>query len=190
MKFSILPVSLLLLCTPLTLVRADLRDWGAEANGLKMRISPDDTGDSGSTTPAFRVELINSGESDFVLNLGLMLANGDKQYPRAVVLIVTDGTGKLQQFELIEPAHIFGRADPLVVPLPAGCTFSIPVRLNKYLAVAPMKFGPAPIQWTGLYLVDDVVRGWPPFLWSRCLGFRFTHRSHTPCSLPRMRQKL
>ncbi len=140
MKFSILCVSLLLLCTPLTLLRADPRDWGAEVSGLKMRISLDDFGNSGSTTPAFRVELINSGESDFVLNLGLMLANGDKQYPRAVVLIVTGGTGKPQQFELIEPAHIFGRADPLVVPLPAGSTFSIPVRLNKYFAVAPMNF--------------------------------------------------
>jgi hypothetical protein len=104
-----------------------------------MRISLDDIGDSGSATPAFRVQLLNSGDSDFVLNLGLMLANGDKQYPRAVVLIVTDGAGKSWQFELIEPAHIFGRADPLLVPLSAGSIFSIPVRLNKYFAVAPME---------------------------------------------------
>jgi hypothetical protein len=72
MKFSVLCVSLLLLCTPLTPLRADPRDWGAEVSGLKMRISLDDICDSGSTTPAFRVELLNSGESDFVLNLSLM----------------------------------------------------------------------------------------------------------------------
>jgi hypothetical protein len=34
-------------------------------------------------TPKFTVELRNAGESDVVLNVGLMLANGQKQYPHA-----------------------------------------------------------------------------------------------------------
>lgn len=140
MRFNVLSVSLLLLCMPVTLLKADPSQWGAEINGLKMSISIDALGDSASTTPGFRVELLNSGESDFVLNLGSMLANGDKQYPQAVVLTVTDAAGKSRQFKLIEPAHILGRADPLVVPLPAGSAFSVPVRLDKYFAVTPMEF--------------------------------------------------
>jgi hypothetical protein len=57
----VLCVSLLLLCKPFTPLKAGPKDWGAEVNGLKMRISLDDIGDSGSPTSAFRVQLLNSG---------------------------------------------------------------------------------------------------------------------------------
>ena len=60
-------------------------------------------------------------ESDFVLNLGVMLANGGKQYPRALVLIVTDETGKSRQFELyLTEAAVLGDECLLgVIPLEA-----------------------------------------------------------------------
>jgi hypothetical protein len=140
MKFSALCISLLLLGTPLTLLKADPLNWGEEVNGLRMRIYPDHSGDPPTSMPSFRVELLNSGESDFVLNLGLMLANGNKQYPTKIVLIVTDAADKSRQFSLIEPGGIAGRVDALVVPLPAGSSFSIPVRLGKYWAAASMEF--------------------------------------------------
>lgn len=88
-----------------------------------MRIYPDHSGDPPTSTPTFRVELFNSSESDFALNLGLMLANGIKQYPTKILLTVTDAGGKSRQFSLIEPGGIAGRVDALVVPLPAGSTF-------------------------------------------------------------------
>lgn len=40
--------------------------------------------------PKFKVELRNSGDDDLVLNVGVMLANGKKQYPDAITLVVTD----------------------------------------------------------------------------------------------------
>jgi hypothetical protein len=69
-----------------------------------------------------------------------MLANGNKQYPTKMVLVVTDVRGRSRQFSLIGPGAVFGRLDALVVPFPAGSTFSIPVRLDKYWAAASMEF--------------------------------------------------
>jgi hypothetical protein len=69
-----------------------------------------------------------------------MLANGRKQYPNHIVLIVTDSQGKARRFDLREPGAIGDRADPLIVPLPVGSTFSIPVDLDKYWAAASEEF--------------------------------------------------
>jgi hypothetical protein len=138
MKFSALCISLLLLSTPFTPLKADPQEWGDEVNGLKMRIYPDSSGDPSTSMPTFRVELLNSGEGDFVLNLGMMLANGNKQYPTKIVLIVTDAGNQSRQFSLIEP-NIAGRVDALVVPFPAASTFSIPVRMGKYWAATSME---------------------------------------------------
>ncbi len=107
---------------------------------LKMNVQLDLNEVGGPKTPKFRVELQNAGEEDLVLNLGITLANGRKQYPREVVLILTDSQGKARRFDLIEPTCIAGRVDPLIVPLPVGSTFSIPVDLEKYWAAASNEF--------------------------------------------------
>lgn len=86
--------------------------------------------------PKFRVDLRNAGKNDLILNLGIMLGNGRKQYPKDIILIVTDSQGKARRFDLIEPGVIAGRRDPLIVPLPSGSNFSIPVDLDKYWAAA------------------------------------------------------
>lgn len=70
----------------------------------------------------------------------MMLANGKKQYPNAVVLTLTDAQGKSRRFDLREPWYIAGRLDPLILPIAAGAAFSIPVDLDKYSAAASKEF--------------------------------------------------
>jgi hypothetical protein len=86
--------------------------------------------EAGSENPKFRVELRNSGEDDLILNLGFLL--GWKQYPAAIVLTLGDTHGKSRPVHVREPFTVSGRVDPMVLPLPAGATFSIPVDFDKY----------------------------------------------------------
>jgi len=55
------------------------------------------------------VELENVGEDDLILNLGSTLANGRKQYPTEIVLILTNSQGKARRFDLKGPASTAGR---------------------------------------------------------------------------------
>ena len=107
---------------------------------LKMNVRLDASAVGESKVPKFRVELQNAGEDDLILNLGITLANGRKQYPKDIVLLLTDSQGKARRFELREPTYIAGRVDPLIVALPVGSTFSIPVDLEKYWAAASNEF--------------------------------------------------
>ena len=106
---------------------------------MKVRLDLNDVGGK-PKVPKFRVELQNAGQDDLILNLGIMLANGRKQYPKDIVLILTDSQGKARRFDLRGPAFIAGRVDPLIVPLPVGSTFSIPVDLEEYWATASNEF--------------------------------------------------
>jgi hypothetical protein len=121
---------------------ADQNPHSRQANReleINVRLDAADAGQS--KVPKFRVELRNTGENDLTLNLGIMLANGRKQYPTNIILIVTDPEGKARRFELGGPAYIAGREDPLVVPLATGTTFSLPVDMGKYVAAAPNNVG-------------------------------------------------
>lgn len=86
------------------------------------------------TPGLIRVELHNPGAEDLVLNLGIELANGAKQYPNAVAYTLTTPDGQILHLEPWEPAFIAGRVDPLIVPLPAGAAFSFLVNLEAYVA--------------------------------------------------------
>ena len=138
-------LSIALLASVLLLVGSmfavDRGPQGGQVNReLEMNVHLDATDVGQSKGPKFRVELRNAGKYDLILNLGIMLANGRKQYPNDIVLIVTDSQGKARRFDLREPGAIAGRADPLIVPLPVGSTFSIPVDLDKYWAAASEEF--------------------------------------------------
>jgi hypothetical protein len=76
----------------------------------------------------------NPGNQDLVLNLGIELANGAKQYPDAVSYTLTTPDGRALHLESMEPGFIAGRVDPMIVPLPAGAMFSFLVDLNEYAA--------------------------------------------------------
>jgi hypothetical protein len=76
----------------------------------------------------------NDSNQDLVLNLGIELANGAKQYPDAVKYTLTTPDGRVLHLESLELGIIAGRVDPLIVPLPAGGMFSFLVDLNEYAA--------------------------------------------------------
>jgi hypothetical protein len=107
---------------------------------LEVTMHLDATGHIQSDLPKFRMELQNVGKRDLVLKLGITLSNGSKQYPDALVLMIIDPQGKARQFDLIGPAGVAGRLDPLILPLPVGSTFSLPVDLGKYWAAQSKEF--------------------------------------------------
>jgi hypothetical protein len=114
--------------------------WGEAVNGLQMTIYLERAQGVPSKIPKFRVELRNAAQKELVVNLGMMLANGKMQYPSAIVLVLTDAQGKSRRLDLREPGAIAGRVDPLVLPVPIGATFSIPVDLDKYWAAESKEF--------------------------------------------------
>jgi hypothetical protein len=132
--------ALLLLGGPATAPTAAVQSSGEAVNGLQMAIQLDTRAGPGSPVPKFRIDLHNAGPTDLVLNLGVMLANGRRQYANALVLTLTDTHGKSRQFDLREPSVVAGRLDPLVLPLPVGSDFSIPVDLHDYWAAASGEF--------------------------------------------------
>lgn len=122
--------------------------WGEPVQGLQMSISQTEnatvsinqTKDVQSKVPKFRIDLRNTGETDLILNVGMMLANGRNQYVDAIFLTLTDALGKSRQFALRGPGLIAGRVDPLIVPLPVGAGFSLPVDIDNYWAAASKEY--------------------------------------------------
>ncbi|MFY9803413.1 MAG: hypothetical protein WA211_09780 [Candidatus Acidiferrales bacterium] len=137
---GVLFASFVLLGGKATALKPYLQASGEAVSGLQMTIYRERAASVPGKAPKFRIELRDAGENDLVLNLGMMLANGRKQYPDAVVLILTDAQAKSRRLDLIGPGGIAGRVDPFVLPLPAGATFSIPVELDKYWAAESKDF--------------------------------------------------
>jgi hypothetical protein len=137
---TVLLASLLTLAGSAVAKRQSPPIWGELVGGLQMSIYPDQALRADSKPPKFRVELRNAGESDLILNLGVMLANGKKQYPNAIILTLIDAQGMSRRLDLREPWFVAGRLDPLVLPLPTGAAFSILVDLDKYWAAASKEF--------------------------------------------------
>ena len=77
------------------------------------------------------LEVQNTGPKDAVLNLGIMLANGARQYPTAITLMVTDAEGRQYHGELAEPAAVAGRLDPFIVPLPSGASLTLALNISE-----------------------------------------------------------
>jgi hypothetical protein len=154
---AILLVSILLLNGSSAAVQQSPHKWGEAVGGLQMTIYLDQAASVPSQSPKFRVELRNAGENDLVLNLGIMLANGKRQYANAVSLTLIDTHGKSRRLDLLGPAVIAGRSDVFVLPIPVGGTFSIPVELSKYAAVATREFDYKPPR--GTYSIEAQFAG-------------------------------
>ena len=82
----------------------------------------------------FRAELRNAGVQALILNLGFMLGNGREQYADQIHLLLTSDKGEQLHLKWLLAATINGRVDPMVVPLPPGATFTLPIDLRKYIA--------------------------------------------------------
>src|SRR5262245_24359455 len=111
---------------------------GSSADGLRIGISAA-TETAPSQGAKFIVALQNTSNAAFVLNLGVMLANGKVMLPNAVQVLLTDRIlGKTLELHFCGgPAGIGGRVDDYTVALQAGATYALPVSLDTYCGSAP-----------------------------------------------------
>ena len=106
------------------------QEWGKPENGVQMSLFP--ASESTKDGFRFRVEIRNIGSNDLLLNLGGMLANGRKQYPDAVAVLITNPKGETEECGFPGPWSAAGWVGPFVVPVPAGASFSLPIDLKKW----------------------------------------------------------
>jgi len=125
-------------------------------DSLRLTIARDAVPPLAGKPPNFKVELRNTGKDDLILNLGVMLANGRKQYPRAISLLVTDSEGKYRVFDLREPGIVAGRLDPMILPLPIRATFTLHVDLANYWSAATREFD---YKFKGSYSIEAKLTG-------------------------------
>lgn len=98
---------------------------GTPVNGITLCLSE-------SAEPDGLVfEIKNVGDADAVLNLGMMLANGARQYPTAIRLIFNTGGGPIPH-ELEGPGVIAARVDPFIVPLPSSAALMLSLHPSQY----------------------------------------------------------
>ncbi len=105
--------------------------YGEVVRGLQVSISPDQASYAAGDEVTLHVALRNAGDDDLVLNLGMMLANGKKQYATAVGLILTDASGQDRTLALMGSA-VAGRIDDYLVPLPKGAVYMLETVLSDY----------------------------------------------------------
>jgi hypothetical protein len=119
------------------------RESGPSTQGLRIGISSVRSGNLPSAGAEFSVALENAGESDFVVNLGHMLANGKVMWPTAIGLAITDPAGRTRELQFSDRryAGIAGRVDDFTVALRAGSTYTLRVSLNQYWSPATKEFG-------------------------------------------------
>ena len=87
-----------------------------------------------SAEPALEIALQNAGDSDFTINLGIVLANGKYMTPSALRLAVTDGSGTTRELHYADRryAGVAGRLDDYAVPLAAGATYVVRTTAGQF----------------------------------------------------------
>jgi len=114
--------------------------WGPVADGLRMSIARTPLSAT-ATTAQFRVAIENAGERDVVLNMGLMMANGQVLLPTALFLTITDSQKVGRELSFISDGRrLSGKMDDYVVPLRPGATYTMAVDLSHYWAAATKQF--------------------------------------------------
>ncbi len=148
------PIVLLLLASAAPAVARQISPaWDEPVNGLRMSISRFQKEPGLSKDVRIRVELQNQGESDLIIKLGIMLANGKKQYASDIYLILTDPQGTTHRLKVRGPDYFAGRVDPFVLLLPAGASFSIPVDLSNCWPDGPGGLDPKKLE-AGVYFLE------------------------------------
>jgi hypothetical protein len=112
--------------------------WGPSVQGLRTSISVRHVNPSPAGAE-FSVALENTGDADFVVNLGSMLGNGKVMLPTAVRLVLTNSAGRIQELEFKTPP-VAGRVDPFIVSLRSGSIYILRTSLNQYIIPATNNF--------------------------------------------------
>jgi hypothetical protein len=115
--------------------------WGQSVNGLRLGISVH-AADQAHGGARLVIAFENTGDADFVLNLGMMLANGKVMLPHAIHLVVMDSGGNTRDLHFFDRRYpaVAGRLDPFTVPLRAGSTYTVATTMNQYLVAATSNF--------------------------------------------------
>jgi hypothetical protein len=77
------------------------------------------------------VVLENVGDTDLNVKLGYSLANWKSHHPAAIRLLALSKGNKTRTLSYMQ-VGVAGRLDPLVVPLPAGSTYTLRCQLAKF----------------------------------------------------------
>lgn len=146
-KFSVLTVFGFggLLCLFLLVAKSNSQttasgQWGSASNGLQMSIAA--TKSDKVDSPSFQVAFQNVGEQDVLLSLGMMLANGKVQLPDRIRLVLTDTTGQKRELYFSDKRYpgVRGRVDEYRVPLRAGSTYSLNLKLDQFWSPSTKEF--------------------------------------------------
>jgi hypothetical protein len=117
--------------------------FGGAVNGLQLRITPV-TPDSGAPADVkFDVALQNTGDSNFVLNLGTMLGNGLEMWPDAIRLMLTDPAGQSRELHYRSATGVVaGRIDDYLVALRGHSVYTLRLSLADYTRGVDVKIAP------------------------------------------------
>ena len=118
-------------------IAQDLRGAASSTGieGLQLTVRLDQSQGTDPSHPKFQVQLRNDGENNLILNIGTFAGDGQEQYASAISLILLTSGGKPQFLSFLRPLQdTGGRLQPLLLPLPSGASFSIPVDLANYRA--------------------------------------------------------
>ena len=109
--------------------------WGQSVDGLQMSVT--------STGEHVQVAFRNASDHDLTLNLGITLANGKAQLPDKIKLALTDAQGNTRVFRFFDRRYpgIAGRADPYVVPLPAGSIYTLQFTFDQFCCTETGEYG-------------------------------------------------
>ena len=103
---------------------AETPAWGEPKNGMRIGVA--------SALPGrVSVAMENVGKDDLMVNVGMMLANGKKQLPTGIRLTATDDKSKPHVLKFKLPG-VAGRVDPFIVPLSAGCRYTLSIALDDF----------------------------------------------------------
>jgi hypothetical protein len=115
---------------------------GPSTRSLRIGISSVRSGNLPPPGAEFYVALENTADSDFVVNLGLMLGNGKVMLPTAIRLILTDAAGQTRELEFSDRRYavVGGRVDDFTVALRAGSIYALRVSLDQYWSPTTNEF--------------------------------------------------
>jgi hypothetical protein len=119
--------------------------WGKEVQGVRISISTTQPSRNGiDKAMALYVAVQNVGDTDVVVNLGHMLANGTVMFPDAMTLTLADPVGISWKLEFSDRryAGIAGRVDDFTVPLRSGSVYVLRTFLDQWTApkIAPGRY--------------------------------------------------
>jgi uncharacterized protein (TIGR03067 family) len=116
----------------LVVLKPNPRAAGEAVNGLRLRLRL--SGDAGQQPTHCVVTLENAADADLNVLLGHSLANGKSHHPVGLRLVVRQEGGRDRTLAYTpNVAGVAGRLDPLVVPLPAGGTYGLRCRLDRFV---------------------------------------------------------